>query len=102
MGHEHDDAPLTGDPSGSETRAAQGVEHLQAAAHEMIQAARAFLDVMEDLVGDEEKVASVAEAFGSIARGAARAAQTATHPKDAPNTGGDEGFDDGVQHIRVS
>ena len=57
----------------TDERAAQGVEHLQAAAHEMIEAARAFLDVVEDFVGDDEKVASVADAFASLARGATRA-----------------------------
>lgn len=80
----------------SDERAAQGVEHLQAAAHEMIEAARAFLDVVEDFVGDEQKVASVADAFASLARGATRAVRSDAAPPDD-----DEPFG-GVQHIRVS
>jgi len=46
-----------------------GVEHLQAAAHEMIAAGRAFLDAVEDVVRDRDAVASVVDAFGSIAHG---------------------------------
>lgn len=38
----------------------QGVEHLQAAAHEMLAAARSFLDVVEDVVKDREKLGAVA------------------------------------------
>ena len=47
-----------------------GVEHLQAAASEMIAAGRAFLDAVEDLVRDREAVASVVDAFGTIAHAA--------------------------------
>jgi hypothetical protein len=43
-----------------EDRAREGLEHLQAAARELIQAARAMLDVAEDLVNDPEAVASLA------------------------------------------
>lgn len=107
MGHDHDGPePVNDDATAADERTVQGVEHLQAAAHEMIEAARAFLDVMEDLVRDDEKVASVAEAFGSIARGA-RAARSASGGAGTPGTGDDggsddRGFDGGVQHIRVS
>ena len=89
----------TGDQPVNDERAATGVEHLQAAAREMVEAARAFLDVIDDFVGDDEKVASVAEAFGSIARGAARSARS---DPDASSGGDDEGHDGPVQHIRVS
>lgn len=81
----------------NDERAAKGVEHLQTAAHEMIEAARAFLDVIEDFVGDDEKMASVADAVTSVARGAARAARPApTSPEDETFGGGS------VQHIKVS
>jgi hypothetical protein len=67
----------------NEDRALQGIDHLQAAAREMIAAARAFLDVAEDLVADRAKVAQVAEFLGSSVDG--------------------EPPDDGrVQHIKVS
>jgi hypothetical protein len=90
----------------SDERTAEGLEHLQTAAREMIEAARAFLDVVDDFVRDDEKVASVAEAFGSVARGARRAAQDRP-PTNDPSGGsgpdaGDDGFDGPVQHIKVS
>ncbi len=47
-------------------RAWEGVEHLQAAARELIHAARAVLDVAEDLVDDPDAVASVAGAVGAL------------------------------------
>jgi hypothetical protein len=92
----NDDA---GDQPVNDERAAKGVEHLQAAAREMIEAARAFLDVIDEFVGDDEKLASVAEAFGSIARGATRAARSGSDPGSAPD---DDGLDGPVQHIKVS
>ena len=53
---------------------AEGVEHLQVAAHEMIAAARTFLDVVEEVVGDHAAVASLAEALGSVGQAVARVA----------------------------
>lgn len=76
-------------------RAAQGVEHLQTAAREMIEAARAFLDVIEDFVSDPNRMASVAEAVGSVAKGAARS-------MGADHEDRDDDPGDSVQHIRVS
>jgi hypothetical protein len=76
-----------------EDRAAEGVEHLQAAALELIAAARAFLDVAEDLVTDPEGVtgtlASLA-AFVDLAgraagrRGGGHAAPAAGHEEPGP------------------
>jgi hypothetical protein len=88
----------------NDDRAAEGLDHLQTAALEMIQAARAFLDVAEDLVADRDKVAEVVSAFGSVADAATRAArghaprtdQRAEHGHEPP------GANDGVQHIKVS
>ena len=79
-----------------DARASEGIGHLQAAAHEMIEAARAFLDVIEDFVGDEQKLTAVAEAVTSAARGAARSVAPNTDPP------GDEPPGGSVQHIRVS
>ncbi|WP_334142793.1 hypothetical protein [Rhabdothermincola sp.] len=84
----------------NDERAAQGIDHLQAAAREMIAAARAFLDVVEELIEDRDQVASVVHAVGSAARGAARAVRDA-NPMD-PHAGGGDTADGGVQHIRVS
>jgi hypothetical protein len=75
-------------PPAAQARAREGVEHLQAAARELIEAARAALDVAEDLVNDPEAVASLAGTLatvGDVARrmtgtggwGAARGASTA-------------------------
>ncbi|HZB71398.1 MAG TPA: hypothetical protein VE395_04640 [Acidimicrobiales bacterium] len=47
-------------------RARQGIEHLQAAARELIEAARAALDVAEELVNDPESVASLAGVMASV------------------------------------
>jgi hypothetical protein len=96
---------------GSDARSAEGiddgVEHLQAAAHEMIAAGRAFLDAVEDVVRDRDAVASVVDAFGSIAHAATQAASQASRMatgRDRPTSsaGGDDEPPSRVQHIRVS
>jgi hypothetical protein len=58
----------SGSPDASERseRAREGVEHLQAAGRELIAAARAALDVAEDLLDDPETAASLAGAVGSL------------------------------------
>ena len=49
------------EPAGrAEERAREGLEHLQNAALELIEAARAFLDVAEDLVHDPAAIAALA------------------------------------------
>jgi hypothetical protein len=52
--------------SGSQDRAREGLEHLQAAARELIEAARAILDVAEDVVNDPEAVASAVTGLGAL------------------------------------
>lgn len=79
-----------------EDRAAEGLAHLQAAARELIQAARAVLDVAEGLVEDPRAVTAVADAVGSIVKTAAGAGRRAAGLDDG--TGEDSG---GVQRIRV-
>jgi nicotinate-nucleotide pyrophosphorylase len=74
---------------------AKGVEHLQAAAMEMISAARAFLDVVEDLVADPDKVAEMVSAVGTVATTVTDAVRK-TNPPAQPSAG------DGIQRIRVS
>ena len=59
----------------NDERANQGLDHLQAAALEMIHAARAFLEVAEDVVRDRNKVAEIVDALGSVADAATRAAR---------------------------
>ncbi|MBV8985222.1 MAG: hypothetical protein JOZ68_14560 [Acidimicrobiia bacterium] len=71
-----------------EEKAHEVVEHLQAAALELIEAARAMLDVAEDMVKDPSEVLAVASA-------AAHLANVASPP---PKANGQRR----VQHIRVS
>ena len=75
----------------------QGIEHLQAAAREMIQATRSLLDAAEELVDDPK---SIQDLVGSLTA----AAQMAASRFRPGATGGPEEGDDGghVQHIRVS
>jgi hypothetical protein len=54
------------DEAGPQDRAREGLEHLQAAARELIEAARAMLDVAEDVVNDPEAVASAVAGLGAL------------------------------------
>ena len=79
----------------AEDKVAQGIEHLQAAAREMIKATRSLLDAAEELVDDPK---SVQDLVGSLTH-AAQMAASRLRP-----TGAEGGDDDGghVQHIKVS
>jgi len=78
----------------AEDKVAQGVEHLQAAAREMIKATRSLLDAAEELVDDPK---SVQDLVGSLAH-AAQMAASRLRP-----TSTDDGDDGGhVQRIKVS
>ena len=52
----------------NDERAVEGLEHLQAAALELIAAARAFLDVAEDLVREPGAAATIVHAAATIGR----------------------------------
>jgi hypothetical protein len=58
-------ASTTTTATATHDRAREGLDHLQAAAHELIAAARAALDVAEELIDDPEAIASVVSAAGS-------------------------------------
>lgn len=97
-----DDRPVDADvgardapPAEGDDRVADGLAHLQAAARELIQAARAVLDVAEGLVEDPSAVTAVADTVGSLVRTAARAGRRAVD-----DAGGDESSH-GVERIRV-
>ena len=77
-------------------RASDGLAHLQAAAREAIAAARAFLDVAEELVGDPAAVSAVVDAVGSVVRVAARKGREAAGQQRVDVDG------DHVEHIRVN
>jgi hypothetical protein len=98
---------VTGD-AGADGRAREGVEHLQAAAKEAIEAVRALLDVAERVVDDP---AAVQAAAGSLATIAQAALQRVRSPEWRPAGTADDGRDDGdcddgragrVQRIQVS
>jgi hypothetical protein len=80
----------------TEERAAEGLEHLQSAALELIAAARAFLDVAEDVVREPGVAATIVHAAAGLGRvvlgGAERGAP-------APETPAEQGR---VRHIHVS
>jgi hypothetical protein len=57
-------------------RAREGIQHLQAAARELIHAARALLDVAEDLIDDPAAIATLAGALGAMGDAARRRAAT--------------------------
>ena len=78
----------------AEDKVAQGIEHLQAAAREMIRATRSLLDAAEELVDDPK---SVQDLVGSLAHAAQMAA---TRMRPVPPDEGDDGGH--VQRIKVS
>lgn len=82
---------------GREDRAAEGLAHLQAAAREFIQAARAMLDVAEELVEDPGTVKTVADALGSVVKTAAQAGRRVASAGD----GSDDAAAGGVEHITI-
>ena len=103
--------------AGAHARAREGVEHLQAAARELIEAARAALDVAEEVVNDPESVAAlagsmatmgdIARRFGVAGGGVGRPVPGADRRPTDPGAG-DMGADDDragdgrVQRIRVT
>jgi hypothetical protein len=104
----------TGDaPTGGADRlAGDGLAHLQAAARELIKAARAVLDVAEELVDDPATVGTVAEAVGAVVHTAAQAGRRAvgqvmgddgaTDPDDEDAAAGRRGgASSGVERIRI-
>ncbi|MDZ7734007.1 MAG: hypothetical protein U5R31_13885 [Acidimicrobiia bacterium] len=71
----------------NDERAAEGVDHLQTAALELVEAARAFLDVVEELVSDREKVAEAVTVVGDVARAASRSSGVTTPDEDGDASG---------------
>ena len=79
-----------------EDLARTGVEHLQAAAREVIQATRSLLDAAEELVDDPSAVQSLVGTIASVAQAAAG------RLRGQPDDPGDDDDDGRVQRIRVS
>jgi hypothetical protein len=103
-------------PPGTQERAREGVQHLQAAARELIAAARAALDVAEQWVEDPEALVSAVSALAGLGELARRMAGTTPPgpgraagpggPADPGDDAGPDGDGDGdeprVQRIPVS
>jgi len=74
-------------------RAAEGVEHLQGAARELLKAARSFLDVIEEVVEDPERLTGAASGLADVVRsGLGRREAPWQHAawQDDPPAGNDE------------
>ncbi|MBW3556866.1 MAG: hypothetical protein KY454_08005 [Actinobacteria bacterium] len=80
--------------SQTQDKATEGLQHLQAAAVEVIAALRSFLDLAEDVVTDSAQAAT----FVAAVADAARAASTAAPVEPDPGTDGATG----VTRIRIS
>ena len=88
----------TGDDSPVDA-AREGLEHLQAAAHEMVAAARSMLDAIEELIDEPRAAAAMATAFGTISHLVENAVSSLTGA-----VGGGSSSDDDeprVQRIKV-
>lgn len=91
-----------------------GLEHLQAAAHEVIKATRSLLDAAEELVDDPAAVQQAVATLASVAQAAAGRLRTpptgATEARPEDDDGDDDDGDGGsdgagsgrVQRIRIS
>jgi hypothetical protein len=88
----------------ADDRARAAVEHLQQAVVELIGAARATLDLLEDAVADPHLLTAVAAEAGklaeTIAHGVAQAAGSAAGGAGAPVRSDDPG--QRIERIRVS
>ena len=79
--------------------AADGVEHLQAAAIELIAAARAFLDVAESLVREPAVAATIVSTAASVGRAVLHGTAQPSERRDAAEPPADDGR---VRRIHVS
>jgi hypothetical protein len=79
----------------TDDRAAEGLEHLQAAALELIAAARAFLDVAEDVVREPGVAATIVHAAAGLGRVVFGGGEPQPTARETPP---DEGT---VRHIHV-
>lgn len=79
-------------------RARDGIDHLQAAAKELIAAGRALLDAAETLVDDPAMAAQIVGAMGTLAKLAGGVAGQAANLIDD----GDDNESSRVERIRVS
>lgn len=83
-----------------EELAREGLEHLQAAAREVIAATRSLLDAAEEVIEDPATVQQVVHSLAGLAQVAARRLR---HEAPDAEAGGEPGPTDGtVERIRIS
>jgi hypothetical protein len=93
---EAQDHPGSGRPNGADEVATEAVDHLRAAAHELIGAVRGFLDVAEELVDDPNAGQAVVDTVTTLAEAARRGARSVV--RDA----GRARPDDAYEHIDLA
>lgn len=92
---------MSGD--GRDDHAREGMEHLQAAAREVIKATRSLLDAAEEMVDDPAAVQSLVGTIASVAQAAAGRLRANGAGRSSSSSSDDDDDDDGrVQRIRVS
>lgn len=94
------DEPV-GDEDDGRDALVDGVEHLQAAAREVIKAGRSLLDAAEGLIEDPQALQGLVGTLGSLAQAAVRGLGNVAAGSGSGN-GSDDGDDGKVQRIRVS
>ena len=57
------------DSRSADSRSVEGVEHVQRAAREMIKAARSFLDLVEEVVDDPDRITEAAASVADMVKG---------------------------------
>ena len=57
------------DSRSTDSRSIEGVEHVQRAAREMIKAARSFLDLVEEVVDDPDRITEAAASVADMVKG---------------------------------
>ncbi len=97
------DATADSDQGDSPVDDRGAIDHLQAAALELIAAARSVLDAAEEVVADPDAMRQATGALTSVARLAAKAGRNAVGADDGSATGKSGADDDEgpVQHIKV-
>jgi hypothetical protein len=86
------------EPDEERDQLVDGVEHLQAAAKELIQAGRSLLDAVEGLVEDPSALQGLVGTLGALAQAAARSLR----PDGSPGADDDDGGGGTVQRIPLS
>lgn len=90
------------DAGGRDRLVQEGLGHLQSAAREAIAAARALLDVAEELVADPKAAEALLSTIGSLAEAAVRSSPARTMFGGPPAPPDEDDGGGGVQRIPVS